>query len=285
MPSFFDVISIHFTTECGQNCPMCYRPKDKKAEKDEQFFLDMIPYLKELCPQIALGGGEPYKNPDFVADFSRIAKGYKLLTNVTTNGKESIPDYAVKNIEMVSVSFDQHKIKNIDDFKDYIKLTHSLKKKTRVGANMLVDNQMVSEPDIFLKLIVRLFYQAKVERVFALYPKNWEFLDILKIKEYYQAFTSVFKHFYIDDLTNKILCEESYCKWKKPCHYGKSIISINEDGYVTGCSFDGPDKALLKLDKPKDILKIRDVVPEERYSCPYLKCNGGCGCQQSMKGN
>lgn len=285
MPENFDVISLHFTTECNLNCPICYRPKNKKAGKNQKFFIDMIPYLAELTEQVAIGGGEPFLFPDFLEEFSEKAKENNMITNITSNGRTPIETYTLKNIEMVSLSFDRYKIDRPEKITEYIKLSNSIRKKVRVGANLLIDKYMMEDPDVFLRIVVQLFQSAKVERVFALYPKNTEFIDILKHKEYYQALSYYYKHFYIDDLTNKILSEERYCKWTRPCHYGQSIVSINEDGYVTGCSFDGPEKALLKLEKPNDILKIKDIVPEKRYNCPYLKCNGGRKCQQSTSVN
>jgi len=281
----FDVISIHFTTDCNLDCKICYRPKNKKPEKSQKFFIDMIPYLAELTGQVAVGGGEPFLFPDFLEDFSKKAKDYGMITNVTSNGRTTIETHTLKHIEMVSLSFDRYKLDRPEKVAEYIKLSNSIRKKVRVGANFLIDNHMMSDPDTFLNLVITLFELAKVERVFALYPKNAEFIDILKHQEYYQGLSYYYKHFYIDDLTSKILTEKKYCNWTKPCHYGQSIVSINEDGYVTGCSFDGPEKALLKLEKPNDILEIRGVVPEKRYSCPYLKCNGGCKCQQNTNVN
>lgn len=120
-------------------------------------------------------------------------------------------------------------------------------------------------------MVERLF-EGGVDRVYSLYPKNSYFVDILPYKNYYLFLSTVHPEFYVDDLTYKILTEERYISWQTPCHYGKDIISINEKGEVSGCSFSSECK--LKIKRPEDILKIKDVVFEERYSCPYLKIGG-----------
>ena len=77
------------------------------------------------------------------------------------------------------------------------------------------------------------------------------------------------KIFYVDDLTKMIIEEKSYSDWKTACHFGKDIVSIDEFGNVTGCSFD--KQSLMKIENPKDILKISGLEMEERFVCPYLK--------------
>lgn len=247
---------------------MCYREKESIGKKSLQFFKDLIPYLAELTPQVALGGGEPFLYPEFIREFSKEAKEYGLITNVTTNGTLPMKDY-VRDVEMVSVSFDKWKnrqgLRGLNDYTEKIK---SLDGKTRIGCNFLMDDFWLNNPKWFLLILDSLFIRG-VERIFALYPKNWNFLDILKLKPIYYAPTFKYKHFYIDDLTNQILTENSYSNWKKSCHYGKSIISINERGEITGCSFS--KTPLLTLNKPSDLMKINEIKFKERFSCPYLK--------------
>lgn len=258
----YNVISLHPTTECNLNCPMCYRPKTSTCKKSFQWFKDLIPYLAELTNQVAIGGGEPFLYPEFIKEFSKEAKESGLITNVTTNGTLPMKEY-VKDVEMVSISYDAYKYNLWGTYKKSVDKIRGI---TRIGCNLLIE----TFGNYLLYTINRLFDGIKVERVFALYPKNWRFIDILRFKPHYYALTFKYKHFYVDDLTNQILKENKYSNWKTPCHYGKSIISINERGYVTGCSFDKEDKALIYLNEPEDLLKVKEVKVKERFSCPHL---------------
>jgi MoaA/NifB/PqqE/SkfB family radical SAM enzyme len=231
----------------------------------------MMPYLAELTDQVALGGGEPFLFPQAIMALGKTCKKNGLIMNVTTNGTQPMKPEYVKDVEMVSISLDKYKRPRIKDLARYAAVVQQLRKHTRVGTNLLIDSAMMKRKETFPMLVKWLFESVEVERVFALYPKNWEFIDILPLTDIYAALSTLYKHFYVDDATNMILRQQRYNDWKEPCHYGKSIISLNELGEVTGCSFDDPEKAMLKLEKPEDIMEIKKVKFEERYSCPYLK--------------
>jgi len=263
----FRVISLHFTNKCNLNCPMCYKKDDSGEALPHSFFLKLVPYLSKITHQVALGGGEPFMCPDFVEKFSKKCKKYNLICNATTNGtlKDEIIEHS-KYLTMLSVSFDKYKV---SDLREHLNLLKELRESgIRIGSNLLIDSDMFKPPTVFVKLVYLLFSQA--ERVFALYPKNWEFIPILKYKIYYEFLSIRFKHFYIDDLTYKILSENRYKNWREPCHYGKDIININMDGTITGCSF-SKDVA-MKIEKPKDLLKVSEIKFKEFYSCPHLRC-------------
>jgi MoaA/NifB/PqqE/SkfB family radical SAM enzyme len=265
----FKVISMHFCSDCNLSCPMCYKKKREGKQKPFSFFKELIPYVAELTDQCSIGGGEPFLHPGAIMALGRECKKNDMLMNVTTNGTQKMKKEYVKDVEMVSVSFDKYKRPMMKDLVEYCETIHELKKYTRVGVNLLIDKAMF-DPMIFPR-IVDTFFFAGAELIFALYPKNWDFIDIIPYTDIYAALTTMYKHFYIDDLTNMILREQQYSDWKAPCHYGKDIISINEFGEVTGCSFDGQDDAVLKLDRPEDILEIKKIKMQERHSCPYLK--------------
>lgn len=267
----FKVISIHFCSDCNLQCPICYRGKREGIPKPISFFKELIPYISELTDQASFGGGEPFLHPGAIMALGRECKKNGILMNVTTNGTQPMKPEHVKDIEMVSVSFDKYKRPRIKDLARYAETVRQLKKHTRVGTNLLIDKDMMKRKETFPMLVKWLFDDVGVERIFALYPKNWEFIDIIPLTDIYAALTTMYPHFYVDDLSNMILREQRYSDWKKPCHYGEDIISINEFGEVTGCSFDGPEKAVLNLNRPEDILEIKNIKMEERHSCPYLK--------------
>ncbi len=273
----YKVVSLHPYTKCNMNCPFCYKEKSNK-EKPKQFWYDLIPYISKLTNQTALGGGEPFMDIPFVIKFSALCKKNKLICNVTSNGRLLIDlndrelKNTLKNITMVSLSFDEYKCKFIGDINKYTTLIKRIKKltKTQVGSNLLVTKKILGKNGIALKNVVDGLFKHGIDRVFALTPKNIPCPDILKFKLIYQYLTIKHKHFYLDDLGKMILEEEKYSNWKNKCHYGEGLISINENGIITGCSFDCSDKALLRLKNPKDILKITKIKPKERFSCPYL---------------
>jgi hypothetical protein len=167
---------------------------------------------------------------------------------------------------MTSVSFDKEKYYKWRDGNEFLDTCKRLKGYTLVGCNLLTDEDLFKD-GYLIKLVDR-FFDKGFDRVFSLYPKNLQGPDILDKKHYYEFLTTKYPDFYVDDLTYKIIDEEKYENWSKPCHYGKDIISINEKGQVSGCSFS--DDYKLTLEKASDILKVNDVCFEDRFTCPYL---------------
>lgn len=267
----FKVVALHFTQKCNFNCSFCYREGGVET-MDEELFLGLPKYLSQITDQVALGGGEPTLFPELVSKFARECKKYDLICNVTTNGyavrkwsDEEVKKFS-ENLTMVSVSLDKEKMRYWKKLDEYIRVVKKLQKHTLVGCNLLIDEDMFKNA-IFVRLVDHLFKEG-LDRVFALYPKNAYFVDILPYKNYYLYLTTLYPKFYIDDLTYKILDEGKYSGWKKPCHYGKDIISIDEKGRITGCSFSHDYK--LQIKKPEDVLKINDVVFRDRFNCPYI---------------
>lgn len=269
----FKVVSVHFTKKCNLYCPFCYRgEREIVNEKPREFFIELIKYIKGLAPQIALGGGEPLVDPEFVKQLGIECKNQNIILNFTTNGKAFLMMtnreivQLLKDITMISISFDKFKWGN--DINGYARLIKRIKaiKSIEIGTNLLIDSSMFQNRGLlFAKIVKWLFEKAIVDRVFALYPKNTEFIDILKYKAIYQILTYQYPMFFVDDLTKQIL-EQGY-DWEHPCHYGK-MISIDEKGYISGCSFE--NNKILKLERPSDLLKIKNVKFEKRIECPFI---------------
>lgn len=268
----YKVVSVHFTNDCNFNCSFCYREKGREL-MDRELFLGLPRFLKDVTDQVALGGGEPTLHPELVEQFAKECKDYDLICNATTNGfllkdwsDEKLGDFC-ENLTMASVSLDNEKYRNWNRGGEYLDVCKRVKKHALVGSNLLVDEDLF-ENQYLIKLVDRLFERG-LDRVFSLYPKNTPGPDILSKSYYYLYLTTKYSNFYIDDLTYKILNENKYSDWSNPCHYGKDIVSIDEKGQVSGCSFS--DDYKLKLEKPKDVLKISDIKFEDRLSCPYLR--------------
>jgi len=167
---------------------------------------------------------------------------------------------------MLSISYDKFKFSTLDKYLNRIKEIKEIHE--NVACNLLVTKELIENHLEFCRTVSKIF-NSGANRVFALCPKNWESPDILQHKGVLQYLSTIYEHFYVDDLTKQILTEGTYNNWKNPCHYGKGVISIDECGVVTGCSFS--KEPLLIPEKPSDILKIKDINIEERYSCPYLR--------------
>lgn len=280
-----NVVSLHFSRICDLHCPFCYRARGGlKEERPRQFFLDLIPVIKKLAPQIALGGGEPLLDLHFVKKMANTCKRNQLTFNFTTNGKkfsEMSDDeifHLLLDVQMVSISFDYFKWGK--EPHKYAKIIQRIKHITaerrvstedtpfQIGTNLLLDRSMLKNQGLpFLHIILWLFHKVHIDRIFVLHPKYGKFLDVLSIKPIFLALTNQYPHFYIDDSLKKIL-EEGYKNWQHPCHFGKSFLSIDEQGMVYGCSFD--NDPLFTLNQPKDLLKITRIQVEERYECPYI---------------
>ncbi len=278
MTKKYKVISLHPYTKCDMNCSFCYKEKSNK-EKPKQFWYDLIPYISKLTNQTALGGGEPFMDIPFIKKFGVLCKKNNLIFNVTSNGRilMDLTDRelksVLKDITMVSLSFDNYKIKTVEDGEKYIMLVKRIKEltKTQVGSNLLVNEKMFENKGInFIKIVNNLF-KIGCDRVFALIMKNHSHPDILKFKFVYQYLTIKYEHFYIDDCSKCVLEEGKYSNWKNKCHRGKGLISINEDGGISSCSFAEP---FTYIKKPSDILNLK--IPKAELGttyCPFCKRN------------
>ncbi len=229
----FKLVSLHFTNECNLECPHCYKARGGST-MDRDLLLELPKYLSKITDQVAVGGGEPLMKPYLLRDFAWECSKHNLICNVTSNGTlmDSLSDdaleYILHNIRMVSLSIDEWKVKDIDDLKAYFNRVKRLNSLCiEVGSNLLIDKVMFREK-VFIHLVSHLF-KSGVSRVFALHPKNYHLgVDILDHRDWYMALTTLYKHFYVDDLTHKILTE-GY-DWETPCHYAKDMISIDLDG-------------------------------------------------------
>jgi len=271
----FKVISLFTNFKCSQNppCKGCYvqniTEEQKAKRKPDEFWYDLVPYLSQLTNQVAFASFEPLLFPDFAKEFSKRCKANGLICNCTTNGKliKSVPKDMFKDITMVSVSFDNNKYPryNLKEYAYNIKHLREECKVKHIGCNLLLDKYILDNLEGFCKI---LFKEIKVERIFLLIPKPKGDLDVLKYRFKMMVLSLIWRHLYLDDCLCKVITENKYEGWKESCHFGKSMISINFDSGISGCSFN-PDKAFY-LDKPSDLLKIKDYKFERRYSCPYL---------------
>lgn len=266
------------------HCSFCYK-QHGKGVMDRTLLMGIPKVAKQLLAEdgnIALGGGEILLHPGLLIDFGKECKKHGVVLCVTSNGvlldikTDARVKEMLKNVRMISMSFDKEKVKDEGDYKRYLLRVFRLRRlrlrgssfQTEVGCNLLVDKNMFVNHNL-IKIVNALFSHG-VSRVFALYPKNMSLgVDILKFKEYYAYLTEKHKHFYVDDCTKQILQEGSYDNWKNTCHSGKDLISIDWDGSLSACSFAKP---FGKIAKAEDLLKVE--MPKEQVGydhCPFIK--------------
>ena len=103
---------------------------------DEELFLGLPRFLKDIAGQVALGGGEPILYPELVEQFARECKDYDLTCNLTTNGylikdwEDEKVGYFCDNLTMVSVSLDEAKYKQWKDGNEFLDICKRLQKCT-----------------------------------------------------------------------------------------------------------------------------------------------------------
>ena len=113
----FKVISIYTDCVCNKNppCEGCYVQKYMKdnrlKRKPDEFWFELVPYLKQLTNQIAFASFEPLLFPKFMRKFSALCVENGLICNITSNGilTRKIPKEAYEHITMVSLSLDKNK--------------------------------------------------------------------------------------------------------------------------------------------------------------------------------
>lgn len=271
------VVSIHFGNKCSRltRCKWCYTANKSSANlKDIDFFIKLVPYLKDITEQVAIGSyGEPLLYPEFIIKFSEACKNNGLICNLTTNGDlvRKVDPKVFRNINMISLSFNEELMKTPADLKNFARNVNYLNclGGYNVGVNLLVNKPLFIFKNAFIKLVSKMFNNG-VKNVYALYPKNYKLgIDITKHKVDYYYLTDKFDGFVVDDLTKEIL-EQGYSNWSKPCHFCKDLISISPEGKIFGCSFDS--EPILVLNKPEDIKQLK--VNGDRYICPYLMAEG-----------
>ena len=110
---------------------------------DEELFLGLPRFLKDITGQVALGGGEPTLHPELVQQFAQECSNYDLICNLTTNGclikewEDEKVEYFCDNLTMVSVSLDKEKYKHWRDGNEFLDTCKRLKRHTLVGCNLL----------------------------------------------------------------------------------------------------------------------------------------------------
>lgn len=241
------MVSINYTTECIKNprCSFCYLKKQrildllKSNNPIEQDWDDLLSTIEKLLPRteqfaIAYNGIDFFRLAllvDLIMVRSRQLK-QKLVINITTNPEfikihhvqylNRITDYG--KIGMWALSLDEEKI----SVSNWIKKAKLIKRISKVGANILMTDRMFVKINRVLEKIAPYANQIHLLR-----PKNCKVsLPVELRKSIVFMMKSRYKNLFVDECFN----------WEftgKHCSRGKDFVSINPDGSISKCSFDG----------------------------------------------
>jgi hypothetical protein len=243
----YKMVSVNYTTECIKNprCSFCYLKKQrvldllKSNNSIESHWNDLLGTLENLLPkteQIAIA----YNGVDFfrLALLVDLVSGrmkqlkQKIVINITTNPEfvqihhakyiRLMNDYS--KIGMWALSLDEEKI----SVSNWIKKAKDIKQTSKVGANILMTDKMFGKIHQVLEKIA-----PYADQIHLLRPKNYKVsLPVELRKEIVFMLKSRYKNLFVDECFN----------WEftgVPCSRGKDFVSINPDGSISKCSFDG----------------------------------------------
>jgi MoaA/NifB/PqqE/SkfB family radical SAM enzyme len=86
-PEFYD---ISITNQCDANCKYCYQDSKKNTPHYEDIVYKVSSFFSKMSKnerpfQIAYGGGEPTRHPEFI-ELLKVTKALGIVPNYTTNG-------------------------------------------------------------------------------------------------------------------------------------------------------------------------------------------------------
>jgi MoaA/NifB/PqqE/SkfB family radical SAM enzyme len=102
-------IDFHVTSECNQECPYCWGPKDIEHPVDANTALAIIDKIKRVgATRVVFTGGDPLKRED-IATLMEHAKKIGLEVAVSTTGDELTPAYLEQiapSVDLMSIPLD-----------------------------------------------------------------------------------------------------------------------------------------------------------------------------------
>lgn len=147
-----ELIDVSITDKCTFGCSYCYqdsRPRRTHAKKD------LIPTLlkgfAQVPYQIAIGGGEPTENPDFVSILHQ-TRELGTVPNYTTAGHKMTPEiYAATNEVCGGVALTFHAFKGVDYFTEtYAAMRKALK--VQLNVHVIADKNVSKSLDTLTRL-------------------------------------------------------------------------------------------------------------------------------------
>lgn len=97
-------VYVDLTFKCNMNCRTCYNPWKQKPDLD-------LKYFEEVCKRIKgrvwfrFIGGEPTVVPDILFKAMELAKKYRHLVSIVTNGKQFVDLNFTKELKSLKIPF------------------------------------------------------------------------------------------------------------------------------------------------------------------------------------
>ena len=94
-----ELVDIKITDWCDAGCSYCYQNSTTKGQHADFSYMQHLVYALEKLEvfEVALGGGEPTKHPDFIK-ILKMFKDHSIVPNFTTRSEDWLKDGSAKEI-------------------------------------------------------------------------------------------------------------------------------------------------------------------------------------------
>jgi MoaA/NifB/PqqE/SkfB family radical SAM enzyme len=280
-----EIISLHYTTKCGRNCPHCYLMKQSSSIseilKDEWLKLPEIAASIDSIKKIAIAIN--YYNPDSIEMYEEckfaltfLKKCYKFknrfLVDITTDIEVVsylLNSFYLCSVDVFSISIDSNKTKkdNLETF--YISSKLLIKRLKENGVNSVNANFLLTKEcikwldDGVLDRLSSIFDTVHIifEKPF-IYTED-EFYSIINILYKYDTFEN--EKYIIDP------CILFKLGLVNHCHSTTKIIDINPYGSISGCAYNHSNP-IGKISNLSDFAKLLNKSDTSLvFECPYME--------------
>lgn len=278
------IISLHYTTKCGHNCPHCYLKKQisNKQEilKEEwlklPYELSMEDYIKKIAIAINYYPIDSLiidQEINFIFSFLKECSIVNIPVDITTDPVIAnyiiskinfYNDHLLKIIDVFSISIDDNRKFNIEILE---LLIEELK---QYGVNSINANFLITKEsknwinDNILEKLASIF-----DTVHIIFQKPFTYTR----DEYYSIIDQLYCH---DVFENEKYIIDPCILFRlglvDHCHNTNCIIDINPYGSISGCAYDHFDMEIGNIKHVSDILEILNNKENKKIiRCKYLE--------------
>lgn len=275
------VLSVHYTMQCGLNCPHCYLMKQSCSEKEilKEDWLNLPDISDSYVEKIAIAVNH-YK-PDstyikeeceFALEFFQKCSNNGIKVDVTTDYFmanqmiSSLNSKALSNIDVFSISVDSNRM-NIEEIDSLLIIVRELKEKgvNSINANFLLTNNCIEwlNNDVLSNL------SSIFDTVHIIFQKPFTYTK--------DEFYNIIERLYDNDVFENEKFIVDHCILFRlglvdHCHSTTHIVDINPYGSVAGCAYDHFNAPIGKIERIEDLNKLlKETDTKIINRCPYLE--------------